>query len=148
MATQRTAPTLAGFFKFTKVGQYIVGLMDGYRDTPTSGPIATFTPCIISDGNVKQAWGSVAIGLSTDLKFKVERADRGRWFLIKFSDTEPTKKGSPRKVFTVATLDSMEEVKEMSEGVDMTHRNELYPVASAVFAGKGEADDSEDDLPF
>jgi hypothetical protein len=50
----------------------------------------------------------IAVGLSTDLGMKITSNDVGRFLLIIFDDTEPAKRGQPRKVFRVIELTKTE----------------------------------------
>jgi hypothetical protein len=144
MATERTAPQMASFFKFTREGQKVVGQIAKYGNNNNGGFI-TLRPVLLRDnaGEKLRAYEAAAIGLSTDLQHKIRPTDVGQSVSIEWTDSEPTAK-SPRKIFTVNILDRTE-IRDYAAQADMTKRNEPYPGRDVDNAVVG---DEEDDLPF
>jgi hypothetical protein len=149
MATQRTAAPMSAFFKFTKIGQKIAGRIHQYR-TNDQGGFVILRPAILRDSrsDTFHAYESAAVGLATDLKLKITQRDEGKYISVEWTDQEPTKKGSPRKIFDVLEL-SGDEMKTLAAGADMSHRTELYRGrdGDANAAGDQTIPD-DDDLPF
>lgn len=154
MPTERKSQPLAAFFKFTKRGQQIAGKVSLHRVTE-NGPMVVFTPAVIrhDKSGPMMAFASVALGLSTDLRFKIGEGDKGKYFSVEFIETEWTAKDSEKKIFRVLEL-SREEIIAISASADMTHRDSLYSpkiVSTAVEAGESgdvTASKEDDDLPF
>jgi len=151
MATERNAAPMAAFFKFTKKGQKIAGVIESYK-TNDKGGFISLRPALLRDdrNGVFQAYAGAAVGLATDLKFKITEHDTRKAVSIEWIDSEPTKKGSPKKIFRVEMLER-EELIGLAHGADMSHRQEQY-------RGREDDDDSipsddtssidDDDLPF
>lgn len=150
MANERTVEPMAAFYKFTRIGQQVVGLVKRYA-TGDNGPFVVMEPVLIRDesGAVLRSFHSAAIGLSTDLSLKVGPRDVNKWFSFTFDDTEKTKKGSDKKLFKVLELEKSD-VAEYAQGSDSSNRMMQYSKPAS------EIDDSEittaaqedDDLPF
>jgi hypothetical protein len=158
MSTERKVAPLSGFFKFKQKGQKIAGLVQRYK-TGENGAFIVLAPAVIftgKKGEPGEMYGSVAVGLSTDLNLKVTVKDTGRYLSLEFVDTEPSRKDEPRKIFRVLQLER-EELIQLAEGASNKHRQETYPMAQATTTGEyddeGEAYDEteprgEDNLPF
>jgi hypothetical protein len=163
MATERHAGQLAEFFKFTKIGQAMVGRITKFGNHPQNGEFIVMEPVLIraEPGTEAVRYAGVAVGLSTDLKWKItspERdqsgngGDRNKFISIEFIDKEPSKKGSDKKMFRVLELTREEMISLASGKEDM---NALYkrPIetVSAMSMGNeigGKQVEDEDDLPF
>ncbi len=153
MARTREAAPMAGFFKFTKVGQSVAGHVHDYRTVPTSDGKSTFItlrPVLIND-QIKREDGikfrrfeSCAIGLSTDLRLKITEKDKGAFLRITFSDKEASRKGNPRKIFIVEELEPSE-MRAIDETADKSAQTEPYYATSDE---KKTDDDNDDELPF
>lgn len=145
MPIERNAPKLAEFYKFTRVGQAVAGRITKIKHND-NGPIATVSPVLIRRSrNAKwERFAEVAIGLSTDARVKVDMArDTGKFMLFEFDSTEPTSKGSPRKIFRVAEL-SRDEMMAYAESA--TAGESINEPADSEQASSPLAED--DDLPF
>lgn len=107
MAQDREAQTsLAAFYKFTTVGQSVAGLVSktGHND---NGDFIVLAPALFRHERTAafERSDELAVGLTTDLGMKIDpRNDKGRFLLIEFDDTEPTKRGQPKKLFRVVEL--------------------------------------------
>lgn len=150
MPTKREAQPMSEFFKFHSPGQAVAGQIDKFGH---SGQFDTdfmvLAPAIIKQdrGSTPKLYGSVAVGLSADLLSKInQQKDTGIYVSVEFTHTEPSKKGSPKRIF---------EVNELSE----SEFTKLESRATREFSGnayKKERDDSvppnaledDDDLPF
>lgn len=151
MAKERTVRPMSGFFKFTTIGQSVAGKIEKYNPGGENGPFVVIAPALVATGGKVHQWASVAVGLSTDLRLKVSPSDEGSFMGFRFKETEPTTKGSKKKIFSVVEYDSAE-IRELAATADKTHRNDPYkdenaPAASNA-AGTHGAEDDEDDLPF
>ena len=112
MAQERASREMAEFFKFSHIGQSVVGFVETFgAGGQYNTKYALFEPVLIreSDSGPLRRFGSVAIGLSADLlsKLNVNR-DAQQYFGIKYIDNEPTGKGSPKKIFRVMKLEERE----------------------------------------
>jgi hypothetical protein len=112
MAQDREATTdRAPFFKFAAIGQAVAGHVFKYGNNDNGGFIE-MRPVMVRDGRgeqwEKQEGPGIAVGLSTDLGMKITSGDVGRFLLIEFNDTEPAKRGQPRKVFRVIEMTKAE----------------------------------------
>jgi hypothetical protein len=126
MQERKSAP-LSDFYKFTVIGQCAVGRVDKF--IPASGDMSSIivlSPVLLTkDGGGLEQWERAAIGLSTDLSQKITARDLGKDLMLSFRDTEPTTKGSKKKIFGVFEL-SIAEIRELAESADKTHRQEPY----------------------
>jgi hypothetical protein len=115
MAQERESREMAEFFKFTKVGQSIVGWIETFGQGGQYGTkYALFEPVLIRENESAplRRFGSVAIGLSADLLSKLNiNRDAQKYFGIKYIDNQPSGKGSPKKVFRVMQLEEREYLK-------------------------------------
>ena len=160
MARERTVAPMSGFFKFTKIGQSVAGMIRDHRTVRTSDGESTFIvmrPVLIHDGSKKsgsplyERYESAAIGLSTDLKLKIKANDVGGIVRITFTDTEASRKGNPRKIFLVEDLDNAE-IRALNETAG--HDNDATPYfppeekKSEPGSPLDETGDDDDDLPF
>lgn len=158
MATERVAPPLSGFFKFSKVGQSIAGHVDSVRTVNTQQGTSTFIvlrPVLIHDGHkangspLYERYESCAIGLSADLRAKITERDAGLYLRITYDRQEPTKKGNPKRVFLVEILEG-HEMRALNDKAGKEHAATPYFPDSAGNRSESDdtGDDNEDDLPF
>jgi hypothetical protein len=156
MATERVAPPLSGFFKFSKVGQSVAGRIDSIRTvTSANGPstFAVLRPVLIHDGNktngspLYERWESCALGLGADLRTKLSAKDEGLYVRVTYTGQEPTKKESPKRVFLVEIMEGAE-MRELNDKAGKDHAHEPYFPAEAKGGTSSGADDESDDLPF
>lgn len=138
MATKREARPLAEFFKFRSIGQVVAGKVDTFgKSGQFDTQYMTLVPAIIreSKDGTPRLFGSIAVGLSADLLAKINpRTDTGVYLAIEFTGREPSKKGSPKKVF---------EVSELSEA----EFSRLESRANKETAGNAYRSDVHDDVP-
>lgn len=149
MATERNSKTMAEFFKFTQIGQAVAGLITSFK-TSENGPFALFEPVLIRDNpdEPPKRYAGVAVGLSTDLKIKLDmQQDVKKFFSIEFAEKEPTSKGSDRKIFRVLEL-TRDEMKALAAGTLDTGDIYRKPVARVNATVGGTATEEDDDLPF
>lgn len=149
MAMERKAKPMGNFFKFTEIGQMACGKVRAFRSSE-NGDFVILEPAIIrpsKDGKLA-CYATAPIGLSTDMLQKVDaRSDVGKLLLFKFVGKEPTKKGSPLKVFEVLDLEQHEYDQLLNRSED--HSSEPYMTAPRNDAtGDDPLADSQDDLPF
>lgn len=150
---ERTAGPMAGFFKFVAQGQAIAGLVKRHFNGD-NGHAFILSPCVIlsPDTGETKMYDAAAVGLSTDMLIKVDvHADIGKVLFFKFVSTEPSAKGSPRKIFQVGVLSPGEfdkmtmrvhsRVKDVYQPIPFPEANQTAPTASV-------ASDDEYDLPF
>lgn len=105
MATERNAKTMAEFFKFRRIGQTVAGRVTEHKPgKPGMGEFIVMSPAIIAANGTMHRYKAVAIGLTTDLAAKISPSDKGQFLSLSFVDTEPTDKGSERKIFKVLVL--------------------------------------------
>lgn len=147
MPQERTTAPLGSFYKFTKIGQKVAGIIKRYG-TGENGPFVNMEPVLIRDGKGEQfqAFLTCGVGLSTDLNLKVNQNDVGKAVSFEFVDTEPTKKGSNKKIFRVHILDRAELV-ELASDADRSNRNSPY-IRQASNDPENDVTDDNDDLPF
>lgn len=159
MAERREAGELAEFFKFTTIGQAVVGRIKKFGNHPRNGPFVVFEPVLIRSNPKEEPvrYAGVAVGLSTDLQYKLlspERAraegknghDEGKFVSVLFERTEPSKfENNPKKVFDVLIL-SREEMIALSQGKENMGTMYKKPAESVSVSSMGHVDD--DDLPF
>jgi hypothetical protein len=138
MPMKRDAQPMSEFFKFRTVGQVVVGQIDKFG---TSGVYDTqfmvLAPAIIrADPNAQpKKFGSVAVGLSADLLSKINpRKDLGVYISVEFTGTEPSRKGKPKRIFSVSEYSNLE-------------FNKLENRATEEFAGNAYQRDRDDDAP-
>ena len=158
MATERVAPPLSGFFKFSKVGQSVAGHIDSVRTVNTQQGTSTFMvlrPVLIHDGNkatgspLYERYWSCAIGLSADLRAKITERDAGLYVRITYDRQEPTKKGNPKRVFLVEIMEG-HEMRALNDKAGKEHAATPYFPETTGTRGESEhsGDEDEDDLPF
>lgn len=147
MAQERTVRPMGAFFKFTRIGQWAAGKVARGNETE-NGPFIVFEPVLIhAEDGPPRMYESAAIGLSTDLSLKIDyKLDVGNLLLIEFADTEPTKKGSPKKVFRVSVL-TPAELTNLAVGADGSNRHTAY-VAPGTQTTPGALQDEPDEFPF
>lgn len=157
MPVERQSQPKTGFFKFTKKGQSVAGIARrpvtvkaGTADESTFLPMST---CIVFDGESKERYAFVNIGLGTDLRFKIDASCEGKFMAITFTGTEQAKKGSPKKVFRVVEFDDSEADKNAANslyaGAGTSHKNDAYPVDHVPIPDDiPDGDDEQEDLPF
>lgn len=150
MPQERTAAPLSGFFKFTKIGQKVVGRVSQYR-TSDNGTFIVMSPVCLWPGKGSQGemYQAASIGLSTDLGLKVNIRDVGKFLSLEYADAEPTRKGSNKKLFKVLELTRAELVAAVN-GANDDNRQEVYSLASSneEEPGAGASTDDDNDLPF
>lgn len=145
MAKELHAPPLAKFFKFREIGEATAGKVSRVSMTD-NGPILTFAPFAVKIEGKWFAWGDGAVGLSTDLKVKLTNPATkvGKFLYFDFKDTEPTKKGSKRKIFRVMELSAQEYANIVAKaGANVT--SDPYPGASEAEAEDIDATEPETD---
>lgn len=132
--------TLAEFVKFTTLGQAVAGRVksSGKND---NGDFITVSPALVrkARGADWERFADVAVGLTTDLSMKVDSRDVGKFLVLEFNDTEPSRKGQPKKLFRVFEL-SLAEMKGLVDG--------SFKLSDAQPAPKKDLLDEDDDLPF
>ena len=143
MAKEREA-VRSEFVKFTTIGQAVAGLVTDFREND-NGPLIEISPVIQRAGRGKewQRFGSVAVGLGTDLARKISRNDVGSLLLIEFKDKEPTTKGSDLKIFRVLELER-DELAKLGLMIEPAQAKE----AAAPKPADRQLGDDDDDLPF
>lgn len=148
MGQERAVAPMGGFFKFTAIGQQVIGVVKRYG-TGDNGPFIVMEPALARETKADElrSWQSLAVGLSTDLALKVQQGDVGKYFSLRFKDTEPTKKGSRKKIFEVLELDR-DELVQFAAGADRTNRNVPYSRADASLEDDSHSASEDDDLPF
>lgn len=151
MATERNGGTMAEFFKLVKFGQKVIGRIDEYHEARNgNSAFVVISPVLIREepkDAVMTRYHGVAIGLTTDLVRKVTDKDIGHFLSIEYVSSEPTNKGSPRKIFRVLELEKMEMLELAREAAAV---DGVYKAPARTIAADGEqaADDDGDDLPF
>ncbi len=147
MSKERTVAPMGGFFKFTTIGQQVAGVVKRYGNSD-NGPFIVFEPVLVRNARGEQmhSFASAAVGLTTDLKLKVSQTDVGKCLALTFTDTEPTKKDSNKKLFRVEELDRGELI-DLARAADNSERQNVYS-RSAETEGDIVAADNDDDLPF
>lgn len=150
MATERTVAPMASFFKFTKIGQSIAGLISKYA-TNEQGGFIVLRPALIREDRASAYCGydGAAVGLATDIRLKITDKDTNKYVRIEFVDKEPTKKGSPRKIFRVELLERAELIA-LARDADMSNRDKQYAGRAGGHDDEmaNEAAEEQDDLPF
>lgn len=149
MATKREARPLAEFFKFRAIGQVVAGKVDTFgKSGQFDTQYMTLVPAIIreSKDGTPRLFGSIAVGLSADLLAKINpRTDTGVYLAIEFTGREPSKKGSPKKVFDVSELTEAEFTR-LETRADRTTSGNAY--RSDVHDDIPNDLEGDDDLPF
>lgn len=114
MATERKAQKkLAEFINLTSIGQCVAGQVKLFGSN-SNGPFVVFEPVLLCDdvNDAPPKWeryASVALGLSADLKAKLDdKKDVGKILRITFDSEERTKWDNNRKVMLVEELDREE----------------------------------------
>lgn len=140
---------MAEFFKPKTIGQALVGRISEFLPDKGNGPFIVLEPVILKEdpkgGYVR--YHSLALGLSTDLRFKLrEQNHKGQWVSVEFVDTEPTSKGSPKKIFKVMQLTNA----EAADFSGMIERNagDVYRKPVEQMRDEPVSSDDDDDLPF
>jgi hypothetical protein len=119
MANEREAQTnRAPFHKFTEIGQALAGRVTKFGNND-NGAFIELHP-VLSREERGGAWvredAAIAVGLATDLGMKIDgRADMNKYLLIEFTDTEPSKRGQPKKIFRVLDL-TLKEIVGLRDG--------------------------------
>ena len=153
MAQERQAGPMSSFFKFTEIGQVAAGFVKRHF-SGDNGDAFVLAPAVLRETATGQpkTYHGAAVGLSTDMLRKVDtRADVGKFLSLQFIGTEPSKKGSPTKLFKVLELTAGEfdMMAARSTVVNDTYQppaRNARPVDSiAEDGGELEEDDS---LPF
>jgi hypothetical protein len=145
---ERNATPLAEYFKFRDKGQRVIGKVQKFF-TNENGLSMVMSPVILwtKAKGTPQAYRNIAIGLTTDLRYKIiDPDDKDLWFSIELVGFEPSGKGAPRKMFKVLSLDENEVTAIAKEsGADFSHKSD--PFRNAV-EGTGPIASDDDDLPF
>ncbi len=132
--------TLAEFVKFTTLGSAVAGRvkLTGRND---NGDFITISPALVrkARGASWERFADVAVGLTTDLSMKVSARDVGKFLVLEFNDTEPSRKGQPKKLFRVFEL-SLDEMKGLVDG--------SFQLSEAAPKVQTDLLDEDDDLPF
>lgn len=147
MPTERNVRPMSGFLKFTKIGESVAGKIEKYMSGGENGPFVIIAPALVGRNGKVEQWGSVAVGLTTDLKLKVTKDDEGKFLGFRFKETEPTTKGSQKKIFSVVEY-TLDEIRELSNTADKTHKSEPFPKDNTPAANNAAGVDDDDDLPF
>lgn len=151
MPKEITKAPLSGFFKFTELGQSVVGqVKDFFTAGEKNNPSMVLAPAMIRDerNGIPKRYASVAIGLSTDLRLKIDpKAHKGAFLLVEFVGKEKTNKGSDYKEFRVLILDS-DEIRALAAKADNTHKGDPFPRQAEAAADRQEPDDHEDEDAF
>lgn len=146
MPVKREARELSEFFKFKEIGQIVVGQASKFGVTGQFGTqYMVLEPALLRAAkDAKPAkFGSLAIGLSADLLAKINpRTDEGVYLSIEFVGREPSKKGSPKKMFDVSELteDEFTRLENRASGD--------YLAAYRAPEVDPSSGDDDDDLPF
>lgn len=161
MATERHAGQLAEFFKFTKIGQAMVGRITKFGNHPQNGEFIVMEPVLIRSEPGAEAvrYAGVALGLSTDLKWKITSPERdqsksggdvNKFVSIEFIDKEPSKKGSDKKIFRVLELtrDEMVALASGKEDMNSLYKRPVEAVSAPSMESGGKPVDDDDDIPF
>lgn len=155
MPVERKGATLPGFFKFTEKGMAIAGSLKGVYTGIEESTFAILTPCITYNGKGKKGkvWAAAAIQMSADLRAKIDSdrkgVDNDKLFTVTFTGTEPSSKGSPKKVFRVEEL-SKDEMRELAKDADQSERTKPYPKPDKPEPTPDDdgKDEDGDELPF
>jgi hypothetical protein len=147
MANERQAAPQpkADFARMTRPGQSIAGKIVRFGATD-NGAFAVFSPGYLREqiGGEWEKYGTVAVGLSTDIRDKIdEKTDKNKSFVFVYDRNEPTSRGGQKKIFKVLELDD----KEAGElDAKSKFRGALYEAPEQ--SGRSEADDSESSESF
>ena len=150
MAQERKAKPMGAFFKFTEIGQSVAGKIAEFKNGADNVFMIIDSPVLRSSKKEKPVqYLTAAVGLATDIATKIDRRkDAGKYFYIEYNDTEPTTKGSPKKLFKVLEITpqefhSLEQMSERRTSDPYTTHN------TAIDDDKPEVtDNAQDDLPF
>lgn len=145
MPTQKQETPLSEFVKVTAVGQQVIGKVVRYFQT-SNGPAVELAPVMIRNRNDGQGerFGSLALGLSTDLQRKVSASDLGKVLAVAHTGLRPSTKGSPTKLFQVFELDAADLAELRAGTLVLPLTEDKGSSATAPAAAGGETDD----LPF
>lgn len=155
MAKERETKPMAAFFKFTEVGQMAAGVVSNVRQTE-NGSFFVIDKAVLRDSRKAKPvlYQSAAVGISTDIGLKTNgKEEIGKTLLIEFQDTEPTTKGSKKKVFRVLELTGAEFEKLLTT-CDISKKDQPYKVDAPAAQSDALEDfpnalnDEDDDLPF
>lgn len=107
------------FVKLNTLGKSVVGRVTRYG-TNDNGSFIVLEPIFIQDAPSAKwkRYGGAAVGLSTDLRRKIDESDKGKILQITFTDTQPVAgQPSPQKLFKVLDLDNAEatEISDKAE---------------------------------
>ncbi len=129
------------FVKIRDVGMSVAGRITRYGENE-NGPFIVMQPIFVqaTRGGEWKKYGGAAVGLTTDLRRKVNPPDVGRVLMLTFSDTQPSKQGTPMKMFKVYELDEREVTALSGKAPNLTPG----PVNAEFY----EQSDDEDALPF
>lgn len=156
MATERERRKMSSFFKFSEIGDTIAGQIKEFRQSQY-GTFFVLSPVFVKRGRngTVERYQSAACKLASDMLSQIDAdKDKGAAVSITYYDSEPTSKGSPKKLFRVLDLDQAD-INKLSKAADNTHRDDPYIAPDAKQSAtsfdddKSEiADDDDDDLPF
>ena len=151
MAKEREAKPISSFFKFTDIGDMAAGTIREFRKSQF-GEFFVLSPAFLRRGRKGKVerYESAAITIASDMISKIDSSkDKGLSLSITFDDTEPTKKGSPKKLYKVLELEPQEQ-KQLASTADNEHRDEAYIVSKSEADDSGipADDDDDDDLPW
>lgn len=152
MATERKVRAMSSFFKFTEIGDMAAGKVREFK-SGENGTFMILSPVLVRKGRkgTVEQFQSAAVGLKTDLSLKIDtRSDIGALLQCTYTDDEPTKKGNPKKIFTVLLL-TQDEIGKLAATADRSHKDEPYhvePEEKSEIADETEDDSEDDDLPF
>jgi hypothetical protein len=153
MAKERETKPMAAFFKFTEVGQMAAGVVSNVRQTE-NGSFFVIDKAVLRDSRKAKPvlYQSAAVGISTDIGLKTNgKEEISKTLLIEFQDTEPTTKGSKKKVFRVLELTGSEFEKLLTT-CDISKKDQPYKGAETpaeqTDGFDGPQNDEDDDLPF
>lgn len=107
---QATPQPKADFAKMARPGQSIAGKIVRFGTTD-NGDFAVFSPGYLREqiGGEWEKYGTVAVGLSTDIREKIDQKnDKNKSFIFLYDRNEPTNRGGQKKIFKVLELDDRE----------------------------------------
>lgn len=96
------------FVKMRTIGTAVAGRVTRYGNND-NGPFIVLEPIFVKErGGVWRKYGGAALGLTTDLRRKIDADDKGKILQIEFVDTQESRSGAPQKLFKVFDLDNSE----------------------------------------